>query len=246
MRDIININKPSKQLFPMAYKHILLKLDDGITDTTPEVVEEVKRLQQLLKDWGTLSADEAIDGKFGPKTQQAVKLFQEKRSLSQDGIVGQKTWAALLKVSPSEVEIIPRPVTGAVFSGNKGIVYQQLRNQGFSSNVQIAAIMGAMQQESSFNPYAQEGPAPKGLGLFQWSFERRKKVPTFTNNVTTDIRNQIQLFVNELNTTEKVAGRTLRSATTLAQAMLGMKQYERYGIAGRREEYARKILDQLS
>ena len=70
----------------MTHQHILLKLNDGIFDTKPEVVNEVKRLQQTLKDWGTLAANESIDGKFGPKTDEAVKRFQGKHSLTQDGI----------------------------------------------------------------------------------------------------------------------------------------------------------------
>ncbi|MGJ5634238.1 glycoside hydrolase family protein [Nostoc sp. CALU 1950] len=96
----------------MTHKHLLLKLNDGIFDTTPEVINEVKILQQSLKDWEILSANELIDGKFGSKTEQAVKLFQRKHSLKEDGKVGQKTWAVLLKVSPSEVEIIYRPNGG--------------------------------------------------------------------------------------------------------------------------------------
>ena len=96
----------------MKRQHIVLRLDDGITDTTPAVVNEVKILQQVLKDWGVLAADEPIDGKFGAKTLAAVKLFQQKKSLQDDGIVGQNTWAELLQVSPSEIEIIPRPTSG--------------------------------------------------------------------------------------------------------------------------------------
>ena len=87
----------------MASKHIVLKFNDGISDTTSQVVNEVKILQQFLKDWGVLAASESIDGKFGNKTLEAVKLFQSKKSLQQDGIVGKNTWAALLKLNPSEV-----------------------------------------------------------------------------------------------------------------------------------------------
>jgi hypothetical protein len=67
-----------------------------------------------------------------------------------------------------------------------------------------------------------------------------------TNNVATDIRNQVNYFIHELETTEKKAGNTLRSATTLPQAMQGMKEYERFGIAGNREKFAQQILKELT
>ena len=36
-----------------------------------------------------------VDGIFGAKTLNAVKMLQLKNGLSVDGIVGQKTWAVL-------------------------------------------------------------------------------------------------------------------------------------------------------
>jgi Putative peptidoglycan binding domain/Transglycosylase SLT domain len=98
----------------MARQHMLLMLNDGISNTAPALVNEVKILQQVLKDWGVLVASEPIDGLFGGNTDKAVKLFQSKRTLSVDGIVGQNTWAALLSVAPSEIEIIPRPQEGDI------------------------------------------------------------------------------------------------------------------------------------
>jgi N-acetylmuramoyl-L-alanine amidase len=36
-------------------------------------------------------------GRFGPATEQAVKIFQERRGLSVDGICGPQTWSALVE-----------------------------------------------------------------------------------------------------------------------------------------------------
>lgn len=49
----------------------------------------VRALQKLLiaNGYGM-----TIDGVFGPVTETAVKAFQNRRRLSTDGVVGQKTW----------------------------------------------------------------------------------------------------------------------------------------------------------
>jgi murein L,D-transpeptidase YcbB/YkuD len=52
----------------------------------------VKVLQKLLIFNGYRIS---LDGVFGPITETAVKAFQNRRSLSTDGVVGQKTWSEL-------------------------------------------------------------------------------------------------------------------------------------------------------
>lgn len=49
----------------------------------------VKELQKLL--------GLKVDGDFGPKTENAVKNFQKNHNLTEDGIVGSKTWQLLQK-----------------------------------------------------------------------------------------------------------------------------------------------------
>lgn len=55
--------------------------------------DEVKALQQALLGKGINCG--AADGIFGPKTEAAVKRFQEREGLAVDGIVGPMTMAAM-------------------------------------------------------------------------------------------------------------------------------------------------------
>lgn len=66
--------------------------------------DEVKELQSILDDLGFNPGP--IDGIFGPKTESAVKKFQESQGLVIDGIVGPKTWSKLDPEghNPEEIE----------------------------------------------------------------------------------------------------------------------------------------------
>jgi peptidoglycan hydrolase-like protein with peptidoglycan-binding domain len=56
----------------------------------------VFRLQYLL-NYVKCTDDLDVDGIFGPKTEAAVRDFQQNENLSVDGIVGKQTWTALLR-----------------------------------------------------------------------------------------------------------------------------------------------------
>jgi peptidoglycan hydrolase-like protein with peptidoglycan-binding domain len=53
----------------------------------------VKTLQYLLRARGHTVT---VDGIFGPKTDAAVRAFQQQKGLAVDGIVGPNTWGALI------------------------------------------------------------------------------------------------------------------------------------------------------
>ena len=57
----------------------------------------VKTLQTLLIAKGYNCGGYGVDGDFGKGTLASVKAFQKKAGLTQDGVVGLKTWDALLK-----------------------------------------------------------------------------------------------------------------------------------------------------
>lgn len=87
--------------------------------------ETVKELQKLLLHYGMYvyinnngacdyPGEEAIDSVFGPKSEDAVKQFQGKMFLVQDGIVGNKTWHSLYKGAPVDMPILKKGSTGAL------------------------------------------------------------------------------------------------------------------------------------
>jgi putative chitinase len=65
--------------------------------------EDVKKLQTKL----------GVDpiGKFGPKTEAAVKAWQSEHGLTADGIVGDKTWGVIMGVVESTPVSVPTVIT---------------------------------------------------------------------------------------------------------------------------------------
>ena len=57
---------------------------------------DVKTLQELLNQLVIVTPALAVDGDFGSKTETAVKAFQKKAGIRQDGIYGDETHKALM------------------------------------------------------------------------------------------------------------------------------------------------------
>ncbi|MGW2084947.1 peptidoglycan-binding protein [Streptomyces sp. NPDC001880] len=85
---------------------------------------QVKAVQQLLNEQGYSAG--AVDGSFGPATRTAVTAYQVARGLDADGVVGARTWTALLSAgatpslqqgtSGDDVKRLQRSLTAALGS----------------------------------------------------------------------------------------------------------------------------------
>lgn len=73
---------------------------------------DVIKLQILLNGYLGEIVKLKNDGHFGKRTEEAVILFQKKNNLNDDGIVGDKTWRALL--GNEKMHIKPRSVVDTV------------------------------------------------------------------------------------------------------------------------------------
>ena len=109
---------------------------------------DVTELQKLLNKNG-YTLDE--DGKFGPKTQAAVKDYQKNNSLAVDGIVGNNTWGALTKVSTPSATTPSDTTTGA--SQGTGFQYGEYK---VSDTVKQAEQL--LQQQLAQKPGAYTSP----------------------------------------------------------------------------------------
>jgi phage gp46-like protein len=86
---------PSRQ--PAAYHDPTPEAGTGWPQLTIATQgEAVRSLQYLLQQSGATLSVSGVDGKFGQETLQAVIAFQKAQGIASDGVVGQKTWLALI------------------------------------------------------------------------------------------------------------------------------------------------------
>ena len=149
----------------------MLRLNDGIN--FPQFENDVKKLQQAL------GFPPPQDGKFGPNTEDAVKLFQKNNGLVDDGIVGDNTWSALLKTpvktalasSPPSptitvgsgtlnidaiVRSIPFPTIRSFARRSVPIILQECNSSGVTNLAQIAYILATAEHESHLGEWMEE------------------------------------------------------------------------------------------
>ncbi len=88
---------PTASAKPIPWNYsICLSRQPMLSTTTNSKHPCVKILQRKLNNFYHVSPRLVVDGVFGQKTKKAVKQFQALKSLTQDGIVGPRTWNALL------------------------------------------------------------------------------------------------------------------------------------------------------
>ena len=95
-------------------------MNSGPTLTIGSTGADVRRLQIILVMTKLLDYT-GIDGNFGPKTQDAVKLFQQASNLTADGIAGQATWNAL-QADPNTPHLARGSTGAAVSALQKGLL----------------------------------------------------------------------------------------------------------------------------
>lgn len=84
-----------------------------------DVTYAQEKLQKLGYDIGSTGAD----GKFGKKTEAAVKAFQKDNGLTADGVIGPMTWEALEKATAPNVTPVEKTYAVTI----RGLDYTQAK-----------------------------------------------------------------------------------------------------------------------
>ena len=107
---------------------------------------EVIQIQSKLKRWGYYNG--VIDGIYGSQTLSAVKYFQRKNGLTQDGVAGPATLRAMGIYTSSS------STTSSSNSSNVNLlarlVYGEARGEPYSGQVAVAAVVLNRVNSSSF------------------------------------------------------------------------------------------------
>ena len=100
--------------------------------------DDVKTVQQRLTDLGYYTG--TVDGKFGDGTVKALKAFQKKNGLTQDGVCGAQTRTVLYGINPvyatstatpapTETLVITQDTVVTIQSGSRGSVVLSLQRR---------------------------------------------------------------------------------------------------------------------
>lgn len=120
---------------------------------------DVSTVQRRLKNWGYY--DGPITGYFGPKTSSAVKFFQRKNGLRQDGLVGPNTWSALgyggVAAAPRSTQAKTTAAKGAKGITNNNdqhliarLIHAEARAEPYIGQVAVAAVLLNRMRSSEF------------------------------------------------------------------------------------------------
>ncbi len=109
--------------------------------------DDVRAVQKRLKQWGYY--DGAVDGIFGYATERAVRWFQQKNGLAVDGVVGEKTAAAMGLNLKSTVSASTKPASGDVYLLAQ-CIYSESRGEPYKGQVAVGAVVLNRVKSSSF------------------------------------------------------------------------------------------------
>lgn len=110
--------------------------------------DEVKQIQTKLKRWGYYNG--SIDGIYGTQTVNAVKYFQRKNGLTQDGIAGPKTLQAMGITTSSGNSGTSSGSNSTNVNMLAKLIYGEARGEPYNGQVAVGAVVMNRVKSSSF------------------------------------------------------------------------------------------------
>ncbi len=110
--------------------------------------DEVRQIQTKLKRWGYYNGN--VDGIYGTQTLNAVKYFQRKNGLTQDGIAGPATLKAMGIFSSSGSSSSGSGSNSSNVNLLARLIYGEARGESYTGQVAVGAVVMNRVRSSSF------------------------------------------------------------------------------------------------
>ena len=110
--------------------------------------DEVRQIQTKLKRWGYYNGN--VDGIYGTQTLNAVKSFQRKNGLTQDGIAGPATLKAMGIFSSSGSSSSGSSSNSSNVNLLARLIYGEARGESYTGQVAVGAVVMNRVRSSSF------------------------------------------------------------------------------------------------
>jgi peptidoglycan hydrolase-like protein with peptidoglycan-binding domain len=197
LEEFLNTNITVKKLKELADKNV--KFEFTPSQKIP-YSEDVATIQGIIDYLGFELPEHGIDGKFGEETEKAVKEFQKKNGLTENGVVGQDEYKKfvsqlfvsnftdkdLKKSKPTKLEK-KGSFTYVDLNTDDGYkIYKEISDQFINKRNPNSGIDGTMMADAA-KKYFSKGYVPPELALAQLAAEGgiskdEKDKPRYTKN----------------------------------------------------------------
>lgn len=128
--DTVNIKEaPQVPGDPKSYPGTAL----SIGSSGPNVAKKQSQLNAISVNY-PLIPKVTVDGKFGPKTQQSVKVYQKTFNLPVTGVIDKATWYSMSNVYDAVKKLAEMVVPGrGIEEGEEFIFYPPVMNQSYGN-----------------------------------------------------------------------------------------------------------------
>ena len=150
-----------------------------VGSTGPNVVVIQASLNRISQNYPAIPKVPVADGIFGSKTEASVKAFQKIFDLTPDGIVGQKTWYALVRIYTAVTKLSELRSQGQQFYSISWAPPNALQMGDTGEKVKLLQYMLAMLSEyiPEIPPVAVDGIYGKATRAAVLAAQRRFRLP---------------------------------------------------------------------
>lgn len=150
-----------------------------VGSTGPNVVVIQASLNRISQNYPAIPKVPVADGIFGSKTEASVKAFQKIFDLTPDGIVGQKTWYALVRIYTAVTKLSELRSQGQQFYSISWAPPNALQMGDTGEKVKLLQYMLAMLSEyiQEIPPVAVDGIYGRATRAAVLAAQRRFRLP---------------------------------------------------------------------